>query len=158
MIDRKRKLGKQIDELRIGDSFTAIKRVGDRDLLLYLGLTNDSNPLYIQHDYASQTPYEKPIVPSVMLFGMVSSLISMHLPGPGSHITQHEMAFPHPVFHETEVKFLLEVIAIDKEENRAALSVVGYNEKGDTVIQGKLYVTPAYRPKSLTASSLENFF
>ncbi|MFC3040088.1 MaoC/PaaZ C-terminal domain-containing protein [Virgibacillus xinjiangensis] len=157
MIGR-RKLGKQIGDLKVGDSFEASKRMDDRDLLLYLGLTNDSNPLYTQHDYASQTPYEKPVVPSVMLFGMVSSLVSMHLPGPGSHITQHEMTFPTPVFHETEVKFLLEVIALDIEENRAALAVTGYNEEGNTVIQGKLYVTPAYQPNSLTASSLENFF
>src|SRR5699024_9796383 len=83
MIGRKRKLGKKIEDLKIGDSHTVSHIIEDKDLLLYLGLTDDANPLYLQHDYASQTPYKQPIVPSVMLFGMVSSIVSMHLPGPG---------------------------------------------------------------------------
>ncbi|GGB27658.1 enoyl-CoA hydratase [Virgibacillus dakarensis] len=158
MIDKKRRLGKRINELQIGDSYTAEHIVEDRDLLLYLGLTDDANPLYIQHDYATQTPYKRPIVPSVMLFGMVSSIISMHLPGPGSHIVQHEMAFPKPVYHHSEVKFTTEVIAIDYDNHHITLSVIGYDVDGDQVLNGKLLVCPAYKPKSITASSLENFF
>ncbi|WP_205520069.1 MaoC/PaaZ C-terminal domain-containing protein [Virgibacillus doumboii] len=158
MIGKKRKLGKKINDLQIGDSYTASKIIEDKDLLLYLGLTNDANPLYIQHDYASQTPYKQPIVPSVMLFGMVSSIVSMHLPGPGSHITQHEMTFPKPVFHYSEVKFTIEIINIDQENHRVTLSVVGYDKDGDEVLQGKLNVCPAYEPESITGASLENFF
>ncbi len=36
--------------------------IEDKDLLLYLGLTDDANPLYIQHDYALQTPLGRPVV------------------------------------------------------------------------------------------------
>ncbi|WP_229683030.1 MaoC/PaaZ C-terminal domain-containing protein [Virgibacillus oceani] len=158
MIDKKRKLGKKIGDLQIGDSYTASHIIEDRDLLLYLGLTNDANPLYIQHDYASQTPYKRPIVPSVMLFGMVSSLVSMHLPGPGSHIVQHEMRFKKPVNHNSEVKFMIEIIAIDINNYQVTLSVLGFDAEGDEVINGKLLVCPAYEPESITASSLENFF
>ncbi|SET44540.1 Acyl dehydratase [Oceanobacillus limi] len=158
MIGKKRKLGKKIDNLHIGDSYTATHMIQDKDLLLYLGLTNDANPLYIQHDYASQTPYHRPIVPSVMLFGMVSSIVSMHLPGPGSHITDHEMTFPKPVYHNTEVKFTVEVTSIDVEAHKVTLSVHGFDVEGDEVITGELKVCPAYKPKSITASSLENFF
>ncbi|AIF43230.1 MaoC/PaaZ C-terminal domain-containing protein [Virgibacillus sp. SK37] len=158
MLGKKRRLGKEIKDLRVGDSYTAVKMINDRDLLLYLGLTDDANPLYIQHDYASQTPYEKPIVPSVMLFGMVSSLISMHLPGPGSHITQHEMTFPKIVHHNTEVKLNVEIIAIDQPNHQIAMSVNGFDSTGEIVIQGKVQVCPSYKPNSLIANSLENFF
>ncbi|MFD1038098.1 MaoC/PaaZ C-terminal domain-containing protein [Virgibacillus byunsanensis] len=158
MIGKKRKLGKKINDLQVGESYTASHIIEDKDLLLYLGLTNDANPLYIQHDYASQTPYKQPIVPSVMLFGMVSSIVSMHLPGPGSHITQHEMAFPNPVYHNSEVKFTLEIIAIDHENHQVTLSVIGFDVNGDEVVRGKLHVCPAYEPESITAQSLENFF
>ncbi|ALX48339.1 MaoC/PaaZ C-terminal domain-containing protein [Lentibacillus amyloliquefaciens] len=158
MLGQKRKLGKKIDDLKIGDSYTASQLIKDKDLLLYLGLTNDANPLYIQHDYATQTPYKQPVVPSVMLFGMVSSIVSMHLPGPGSHITQHEMTFPKPVSHYNEVTFTLEVIAIDVDHHEVTLSVKGYDHSGDAVLQGKLNVRPAYEPELLTGSSLENFF
>ncbi|GAB3806758.1 MaoC family dehydratase [Virgibacillus kimchii] len=158
MIGKKRKLGKEIDELQVGDRYTSAKIIEDRDLLLYLGLTNDANPLYIQHDYASQTPYERPIVPSVMLFGVLSSMISMYLPGPGSHITRHELIFPKPVYHQSEVKFSIEIIHIDKKNHQVAVSVDGFDTEGDEVVNGKMYVCPPYRPNSLTATSLENFF
>ncbi|GAQ18917.1 (R)-specific enoyl-CoA hydratase [Oceanobacillus picturae] len=158
MLGKKRKLGMTLKDIQIGETYTAIKVIEDKELLLYLGLTNDANPLYIQHDYASQTPYKAPIVPSVLLFGMVSSIVSMHLPGPGSHITQHEMAFPKPVLHQTEVRFNLEVIAIDEKDHTVSINVTGYDVDGDKVIIGKLQVCPPYKPNSLTATSLENFF
>ncbi|MFD1171324.1 MaoC family dehydratase [Oceanobacillus picturae] len=158
MLGKKRKLGMTLKDIQIGETYTAIKVMEDKELLLYLGLTNDANPLYIQHDYASQTPYKVPIVPSVLLFGMVSSIVSMHLPGPGSHITQHEMTFPKPVLHQTEVRFNLEVIAIDEKDHTVSINVTGYDVDGDKVIIGKLQVCPPYKPNSLTATSLENFF
>ncbi|UJL45039.1 enoyl-CoA hydratase [Virgibacillus sp. NKC19-16] len=158
MIGKKRKLGKVMSELKIGDTYTAVKKIEDKDLLLFLGLTNDANPLYIQHDYASQTGYKQPIIPSVMLYGMVSSIISMHLPGPGSHITQHEMIFPNPVLHDAEVTLTIEIIAIDKDNHKVALSVIGFDTNGEEVVNGKLYVSPPSNPNTLTASSLDNFF
>lgn len=158
MIGKKRKLGKKIEEIRIGDAYTAEHIILDKELLVYLGLTDDANPLYIQHDYASQTPYYQPIVPSVMLFGMVSSIVSMHLPGPGSHIIRHEMAFPKPVYHETKVRLTLEVTEVNKETHHVCMDVIGFDANGEEVIRGNLDVRPAYPLKSITASSLENFF
>ncbi|ASN05022.1 MaoC/PaaZ C-terminal domain-containing protein [Virgibacillus necropolis] len=158
MLGKKRKLGKKINELQVGESYTAVHTIEDKDLLLYLGLTNDANPLYIQHDYASQTPYKQPIVPSVMLFGMVSSIISMHLPGPGSHIISQEITYPKPAFHSSEITFTIGITTITNDEHYVSLSVEGYNVDGDSVITGTIKVCPAYKPNSITASSLENFF
>lgn len=87
-IGKPRKLGKTIDEIEEGESLSVTESIEDNQLLLYLGLTNDANPLYIQHDYARQTAYERPIVPSIMLMGIVTSAISKHLPGPGSHVVK----------------------------------------------------------------------
>ncbi|MFZ3576323.1 MaoC/PaaZ C-terminal domain-containing protein [Virgibacillus sp. DJP39] len=158
VLGKKRKLGKKINELQVGESYTAVHSIEDKDLLLYLGLTNDANPLYIQHDYASQTPYQQPIVPPIMLLGIVSSIVSMHLPGPGSHIISQEITYPKPVFHSSEVTFTLEIAAINNDDHNILLSVEGYNTEGQTVMTGNLKVCPVYKPNSLTANSLENFF
>ncbi|MRH42884.1 enoyl-CoA hydratase [Aquibacillus halophilus] len=157
MFAKKRKLGKQINQLKVGDYYESSQTIEDKDLLLYLGLTNDSNPLYIQHDYASQTPYKRPLVPSVMLFGMVSAIVSMHLPGPGSHIVQHEMKFPRPVYHYTEVNFSIEVSSIDHENHHVYISIIGLNGDKEEVISGSLVVSPPYEPESITANTLNNF-
>ncbi|RWZ59799.1 enoyl-CoA hydratase [Halobacillus fulvus] len=158
MLGKKRKLGKKIQDLRIGETFTTSSTVEDRDLLMYLGLTDDANPLYIQHDYASQTPFKRPVVPTVMVFGMVSSIVSMHLPGPGSHIIHQNLSFPKPVYHYAEVRFNVEVKDINHEDHHVELEVYGYDEEGDEVVKGTLTVLPPYEPSSMNATSLENFY
>ncbi|MCP3025463.1 enoyl-CoA hydratase [Halobacillus sp. A5] len=158
MLGKKRKLGRKIHELKAGDSYTAATTIEDRDLLMYLGLTDDSNPLYIQHDYASETPYKKPVVPTVMIFGKISSIISMHLPGPGSHIIKHNLSYPKALYHYSEIKITLEVNQIYKKEHYIEVKVIGYDEEGDEIVSGSVSVRPPYEPKSMNASSLENFY
>lgn len=53
-IGKPRKLGKTINEIEEGDSLSLTESIEDNQLLLYLGLTNDANPLYIQHDFAQK--------------------------------------------------------------------------------------------------------
>lgn len=158
MLDKKRKLGKKAKDLKVGETYTTSFTVEDRDLLMYLGLTDDANPLYIQHDYASQTPFKRPIVPSVMVFGMLSSIVSMHLPGPGSHIIRQELEYPKPVYHYAEVRFNVEITEVDVEDHLVEMQVVGYDEEGDEVVKGHVSVQPPYEPSSMNATSLENFY
>lgn len=158
MLDKKRKLGKKIKDIRVGETFTTSFTVEDRDLLMYLGLTDDANPLYIQHDYASQTPFKRPIAPTVMVMGMVSSIVSMHLPGPGSHIVHQELSYPKPVYHYAEIRFNVEVTDVDVSDHLVNLHVIGYDEEGDEVVKGKLAVHPPHEPSSMNATSLENFY
>ncbi|QHT47394.1 enoyl-CoA hydratase [Bacillus sp. SB49] len=158
MLGKKRKLGKKLQDLKVGERYNAAFTIEDRDLLIYLGLTDDANPLYVQHDYASQTPFKQPIVPAVMLFGMVSSIVSMHLPGPGSHILSHSIEYPKPVYHYADVRFQLEITEIDKRSEAITLHVNGYDKDGEEVVKGSLVVRPPSEPHSMNATSLENFY
>jgi 3-hydroxybutyryl-CoA dehydratase len=155
VFDKKKKMGRKLDEINVGEKLSFIQKFEDKDLLLYLGLTNDSNPLYIQHDYASQTPYEKPVVPSVMLTGIISSAVSKYLPGPGSHILSHEVEYVKPVYHYETIEFLLEVIEVN--QRNVAIHVVGKNEKGELVIHGKMDVRPPYHLAEIEVKAVENF-
>ncbi len=85
-IGKPRKIGKVLKISRKAIRYPLTESIEDNQLLLYLGLTNDANPLYIQHDYTQNTEYQRPIVPSIMLMGIITSAVSKHLPGPGSHV------------------------------------------------------------------------
>lgn len=123
------KIGKKIDEIIVGDRFQITEKIEDKDLLLYLGLTNDSNPLYVQHDYAVETPYKKPLVPIIMLNGIITSAISKHMPGPGSHIREQNLVYLEPVYHYETIEILMEVQHINKSENLVDIYVTAYKEK-----------------------------
>src|SRR5579875_2192986 len=157
LLGKKRKLGRRIDEISAGEKLSVTTKVEDKDLLLYLGLTDDANPLYIQHDYASQTPFEKPIVPAVMLIGMITSAISKYLPGPGSHVLSQKIDFPKPVYHYETIELLFEVIEVNRSENTVVMNVTGTNERHETIISGKLKVCPPHRLKEIHGIALENF-
>lgn len=141
-IGKPRKLGKTIEEIEEGDSLSLTESIEDQQLLLYLGLTNDANPLFIQHDYAQQTEYERPIVPMVMLNGIISSAISKHLPGPGSHIVNFSMNLIEPIYHYETLTFNFEVIKVDKMKNVVTISVEGNNQEGDRVLDSVVMVQP----------------
>lgn len=141
-IGKPRKLGKTIEDIEEGDSLSLTESIEDNQLLLYLGLTNDANPLYIQHDYAQKTAYEKPIVPSIMLMGIITSAISKHLPGPGSHVVNFSINFIEPVYHYETVTFQFEVIKVDKRKEVVTISVEATNEAGDRVLDAVVMVEP----------------
>lgn len=144
LLKRTGKLGKKVTEIALGEKLHLTETIEDKDLLLYLGLTNDNNPLYIQHDYAAQTPYEKPIVPTTMLSGIINAAISKHLPGPGSHIVEQQLKFLAPVFHYETVDFILEVETINVPKNEVEVLVQAFDTNRQPVIQGKLTVSPPY--------------
>jgi 3-hydroxybutyryl-CoA dehydratase len=157
LLGKKRKIGRKIEEISVGEKLALTEKIEDKDLLLYLGLTNDANPLFIQHDYASQTPLKKPIVPNIMLTGIVTSAISKYLPGPGSHILEMAIAFPKPVYHYAMIQFLFEVKEIDVKNHLVKISVHATNENDDTVIEGMVTVCPPHRLESMDGNALENF-
>ncbi|OJG21265.1 MaoC like protein [Enterococcus columbae DSM 7374 = ATCC 51263] len=141
-IGKPRKLGRTIEEIEEGDSLSLTESIEDQQLLLYLGLTNDANPLYIQHDYAKQTEYERPIVPSVMLMGLITSAISKHLPGPGSHVVNFSMNFVEPVYHYETLTFMFEVIKVDKMKGVVTISVEAVNQEENRVLDAVVMVQP----------------
>lgn len=135
-------MGKKIDEITIGERIHLIETIEDKDLLLYLGLTNDNNPLYIQHDYAQSTPFKKPIVPAILLNGIVTSAISKHLPGPGSHIREQNIIYLEPVYHYETIEVLLEVQHVDLNQNLVDIQVQAINKQHRQVMEGMLKVLP----------------
>lgn len=157
LLGKKRKLGRQISEIMVGEKLSLTEKIEDKDLLLYLGLTNDANPLYIQHDYASQTPYQKPIVPTVMLTGIVSAAISKYLPGPGSHILKQTLEFPKQVYHYATVQFLFEITEVNKSSHTVLIHVEGTNESDELVISGDILVCPPHQLEKLEGRALDNF-
>jgi 3-hydroxybutyryl-CoA dehydratase len=159
MFTKKRKLGKTIEQLKVGDEFNVEKKIEDKDILLFLGFTNDANPIYLQHDYASRTPFQKPIVPHIMLNGFVSSAVSMNLPGPGSAILEQQLSFPKPMYHYGTFQLKVVITKIEEKEHKVYLSVAGRDEYDEIVLEGSLVVLPPYPWKPMTHDSgtFENF-
>lgn len=144
LLSKDMKLGKKIDKITVGEKLRLNEKIEDKDLLLYLGLTNDNNPLYIRHEYAIGTPYKKPIIPVIMLNGIITSAISKHLPGPGSHIREQNIIYLEPVYHNETIEILLEIQHIDLLQNVVEIYVEALKETNMQVLHGVIKVVPPY--------------
>lgn len=159
MLNKKRRLGRAITAIKVGEKLELTKKVEDKDILLYLGLTDDANPLFIQHDYASQTPFKKPIVPQIMITGFITGAISKYLPGPGSSIVNQHLKFPKPLYHYGSIKILLETLVVDESTHYVELKVEGTDEFGDVVVEGTVGICPPHelKPIAYKTGTFENF-
>jgi len=151
-IGKPRKIGKSIEDIEEGDSLSLTESIEDNQLLLYLGLTNDANPLYIQHDYTQNTEYQRPIVPSIMLMGIITSAVSKHLPGPGSHVVNFSVNFIEPVYHYETLTFEFEVIKVDKMKDVVTISVEAINTEDHRILDAVVMVQP---PKAVVVNEEE---
>lgn len=157
ILGKKRRIGRKIEDISVGEKLKLTEKIEDKDLLLYLGLTNDGNPLYIQHDFASKTEFKKPIVPTIMLTGIVTSAASKYLPGPGSHVIEQQFKFPTAVYHYETIDINFEVTAVNQEENQITIEVEAINENSDVVISGHMKAIPPKVIDRLTADAMHNF-
>lgn len=142
MMRTQKKTGKKITELEEGETLSVTEIIEDKELLLYLGLTNDNNPLFIQHDYAEQTDYGKPVVPIVMLIGIMTSTVSKHLPGPGSNVVNVSVDLITAVYHYATITFDFEVSRLDFKRNIITIIVNARNAENEKVLSAVLMVEP----------------
>lgn len=134
------KIGKTIDEIEEGDSLSVTEVIELKDILLYLGLTNDNNPLYLQYDYTQLTKYKKPLVPAVLIMGILTSNVSKHLPGPGSNVVDVSLDILEPIHHSTTITFEFEVKRVDERREQVTIAVEGNSLSGDRLVEAELIV------------------
>lgn len=159
MFKKRKDIGRPLTQLQVGEKIEITRKIEDKDILLFLGMSNDANPIYIQHDYASQTPFKKPIVPHIMIDGFVNALVSMYLPGPGSVIKKQYFSYPHPLYHYGTLHLHLEIVRLDENEGIVTMKTIGKDELNNIVLEGEIEVIPPYpwKPVTYDADAFENF-
>jgi 3-hydroxybutyryl-CoA dehydratase len=109
--------GRTIQELRIGDKASFEKTITETDVYLYAGVSGDNNPAHINEIYAKKNHFGERIVHGMLTAGLVSAVIGMQLPGPGTIYLEQDLKFIAPVRFMDTINAEVEVIEISKEYN-----------------------------------------
>jgi 3-hydroxybutyryl-CoA dehydratase len=141
-------IGKTIDGLKMGDSASFSKTIAESDVYLYAGVTGDLNPAHINEEYAKKTFFKTRIVHGMLLGGLISTVFSSKLPGPGTIYIRQELNFLAPVLMGNTVTATVEVFEIDMEKNRVKMKTICKNQDGVTVVDGEALVSPPKPPKT----------
>jgi 3-hydroxybutyryl-CoA dehydratase len=134
--------GLTIKELNIGDKASFQKTISETDVYLYAGITGDLNPAHINQVEAETTMFQGRIAHGMLTAGLVSAVLGMQLPGPGSIYLGQELKFLAPVRMGDTIKAEVEVIEKIEEKNRIKLSTICTNQNGVEVLKGIATIMP----------------
>ncbi|BAS28985.1 MaoC family dehydratase [Limnochorda pilosa] len=156
-IARRKSLGRHVDELQVGEKATFTQKVEERDVYLYMGLTNDLNPVYVDREYAHRTELGEPVVPGILVAAQVVAAITGRLPGPGTITAHQTLRFASPAHCGDVLTTELEVVSLDPAANRATLKSVTHNQEGKPVLLAESEVIPPPRLRSVLTHAFEDY-
>ena len=131
-----------IHEMKVGDSASTAKTISESDVYLFAGITGDHNPAHVNEHAASQTPFGGRIVHGILSAGLISAVLAMKLPGPGTIYLGQELKFTKPVRFGDTVTATCTVTDLNLEKNIVKLDTTCTNQKGEVVIKGTATVMP----------------
>ncbi|SES64257.1 3-hydroxybutyryl-CoA dehydratase [Natronincola peptidivorans] len=135
-------IGKKITEISVGDKASFQKTITETDVYLYAGITGDLNPAHINEEMAKESMFKERIAHGMLTAGLISTILGMYLPGPGTIYLGQELKFLAPVKFGDTIKAEAEVIEKKEERNRVKLKTTCTNQEGVVVLDGIATVMP----------------
>ncbi|MCF6807145.1 MaoC family dehydratase [Thiotrichales bacterium 19S9-12] len=134
--------GLSITQLVMGQKASFSKTVSEADIYMFAGVSGDFNPAHINQEAAEASRFKQRIAHGVLTASFISTVIGMHLPGPGSIYLEQSLKFKAPVFIGDTIKATVEVIELILEKNKVCLKTICINQKGIVVLEGEALVMP----------------
>lgn len=136
--------GKTIAELQVGDCAEFAKTITETDVYLFAGITGDLNPAHINAAAAAKGMFKERIAHGMLSAGLISAVLGMQLPGPGTIYLSQTLKFKAPVKFGDTITARAEVIDRNVDRNRVTLKTVCTNQDGVVVTEGEALVMPPW--------------
>ncbi|GAA0730066.1 MaoC family dehydratase [Clostridium malenominatum] len=138
-------IGKTIGEINIGDKASFTKTLSETDVYLFAGITGDLNPAHVNQVESEKTMFKGRICHGMLVSSLISTVLGMYLPGPGTIYMGQDLKFLAPVRIGDTCTATAEVIEKNDEKNRLVLKTTVTNQEGKVVIEGQAKVMPPRR-------------
>jgi len=128
-------------QYEIGQKASTTKTITETDVYLFAGITGDLNPAHVNEEYARTTRFGGRIAHGILSAGLISAVLGMKLPGPGSIYLSQTLNFTAPVRIGDTITATAEVVEIINGK-RLRLRTTCVNQRGETVVEGEAVVLP----------------
>jgi len=118
----------------VDEGMTAVisKTITEADIVLFAGISMDTNPLHLDEDYATGTRFKGRIAHGMLGASLISAVFGTKLPGPGCIYLHQNLKFKAPVRIGDTVLARVTVTELFPERKRAAFKTVC--TVGETVV------------------------
>ena len=119
----------------IGNSASFSKTIGQTDVYMFAGICGDFNEIHINKVAAERSRFKKQICHGMLVSSLISTVIGMQLPGPGSIYLEQDLKFVKPVFIDDTVTATVTIKDI-RDSRIYTLDTVVTNQDGICVVTG----------------------
>jgi 3-hydroxybutyryl-CoA dehydratase len=135
------------EDMEIGQTASIGKTITEADILMFAAVSTDTNPVHLNAEYASHTPFKERIAHGMLSAGLISAVLGTKLPGEGTIYMSQSLRFRRPVKIGDTVTATVEVTALDPVKKRATLKTTCF-VAGKAVIEGEALVMPPARDET----------
>ncbi len=89
--------GYYFEDLEVGMTDVFAKTVTETDIVMFAGISGDTNPVHLNEDFASGTMFKGRIAHGILSASFISTVIGTKLPGPGCIYVSQNLKFKAPV-------------------------------------------------------------
>ena len=137
--------GLYFEDLSIGLTAVYGRTVTEADIVLFSGISGDTNPVHLDQEFASGTMFSGRIAHGMLTAAFISTVIGTRLPGPGAIYVGQTLRFKAPVRVGDTISARATVTALAPEKRRATLATV-VTVGGKVVLEGEAEVLVPRRP------------
>lgn len=116
--------GYALEELEVGMSGSFAKTITDADILMFAGVSGDTNPVHLNEEFAGGTAFKGRIAHGMLTGSLISTALGTKLPGAGCIYLSQTMKFLAPVRSGETVRAIVTVREIDREKRRVTMDTV----------------------------------
>ena len=126
---------KHWDDINVGDVETFTKTMTQTDMVLWVGLTGDMNPVHIDTEYAATTRFKDVIIPGLMVAGLISTVMTQSTFG--NVYSGQTLKFLKPVYVGDTITAVATVVDKLEEKHRVVIKTECFNQRDELVITGE---------------------
>ncbi|MGQ0664053.1 MAG: MaoC family dehydratase [Pseudomonadota bacterium] len=112
------------EDLKVGQTALYARTVTEADIVLFAGISGDTNPVHINEVFAKDTMFSGRIAHGMLTASFISTVIGTRLPGPGAIYVSQSLRWKAPVRIGDTVEARATITELMADKRRAILSTV----------------------------------
>jgi 3-hydroxybutyryl-CoA dehydratase len=137
--------GYYIEDLQEGMTEVFGKTITDADILMFAGVSGDTNPVHLNEEFAAGTPFQGRIAHGMLTASLISTVLGTKLPGPGCIYLSQTLKFLAPVRAGDTVRAEVTLKSLDRDRRRCVFETV-CKVGGKNVLEGEAIIMVPRRP------------
>lgn len=121
----------RFEDFTVGQEYRETIKITDDMVRKFAELTGDMNPLHLDESFARKSRFGKRICHGMLVASMISRIMGMNFPGPGTVIVKQLLKYRAPVYVDETVEVQVAVLEINSDKKRIILDTPVY-KKDDT--------------------------